>query len=160
MKLHSFPSRAWILIRPALQTAVLLPPTLSMRHIRCTGTSDAGTGAEPVMAKRCQKWPHLCQFEIKERFIVWTSTVNVLSNLLHLHICCGPLVCSLSCKWNVSLLMWGFVWRLTVQHTAHVCRAAGSVELPFRSLISFWSQCLLAPLCYSLPCYFASLLFA
>lgn len=33
------------------------------------------------MAKWCQKWPHLCQFEIKDHPVVWTSAVNVLSNL-------------------------------------------------------------------------------
>lgn len=94
MKLRSFPSRAWILIRPALQTAVSLPLVLSGRHIRCMGTIDGGAGAQPVMAKWCQKWPHLCQFEIKDHFVVWTSTVSALSNL-YLHFCCGPVVRSL-----------------------------------------------------------------
>lgn len=83
------------------------------------------------MAKWCQKWPHLCQFEIKDHFIVWTSAENVPSNLFHLPICCGPLVCFFSCKWNVLLLMWGFMWRLTAQHTTCVCRAAGNAMLPF-----------------------------
>ncbi len=140
MNLYSFPRRAWILIRPALQTAVSLPLTLSRRHIRCTGTCDSGAGTEPVMAKWCQKWPHLCQFEIKDHFIVWTSTINVLSNLSHLHIYCGPSVRSFSCKWNVSLFIWGFMWRLTVRHTAHVC---GIRRAAFWSLFSFSSRCLL-----------------
>lgn len=142
MKLYSFPRRAWILIRPALQIDVFLPLILSRRHIRCVGTSDSGAGTEPVMAKWCQKWPHLCQFEIKDRFIVWTSAVNVLSNLPHLHIYCGPLVRSFSCEWNVSLLIWGFTRRLTVQHTAHVC-SGGIRHAASWSHISFSSQCLL-----------------
>lgn len=91
------------------------------------------------MAKWCQKCPHLCQFEIKNHFIVWTSAENVPSNLFHLHICCGSLVYFFSCKWNVLLLMWGFMRRLTAQHAAHVCRATGTAGVPF-ALISFSSQ--------------------
>lgn len=88
------------------------------------------------MAKWCQKWLHLCQFEIKDHFRVWTSAENVPSNLFHLHICCGPLVCFLSCKWNVLLLMWGFMWRLTAQHPACVCRTGARQLLPCSLLLS------------------------
>lgn len=80
-----------------------------------------------MMSKR----PHLCQFEIKDHCVVWTSAENVPSNLFHLHICRGPSVCFSSCKWSILLLMWGFMWRLTAQHTACVCRVAGSTRLPF-----------------------------
>lgn len=102
------------------------------------------------MAKWCQKWPHLCQFEIKDHFIVWTSAENVPSNLFHLHIFCGPLVCFFSCKWNVLLLMWGFMQRLTAQHTACVCKVAGSARLPFA--LPSYSQ-VSCHLHYSLPRY-------
>lgn len=43
----------------------------------------------------------------------------------------APWCVSCSCKWNVLLLMWGFRRRLTAQHTACVCRAAGTAVLPF-----------------------------
>lgn len=131
IKLNTFPRRAWILIRPALQTAVFLP----LRRIRCMGTSESGVGTEPVMAELCQKWSHLCQFEIKEQFIVWPCAASVLSNLLHLRIFCGPLVCFCSCKWNVSLLIWGFsrlhrfasVCLLLSYPKFSVCCSSGSV---------------------------------
>lgn len=103
------------------------------------------------MAKWCQNWPHLCHFEIKDHFIVWTSAENVPSNLFNLHICRAPLVCFFSCKWNVLLLMWGFMRRQTAQHTACVCSAAGTAVPPFA--FPSYSQ-VSCHLYYSMPCHY------
>lgn len=122
------------------------------------GTRDSGTGSQPVMAKWCQKWPHLCQFEIKDQFIVWTAAVNVLSYLPHLHIYWAPL----------GALLFFYVKCVTAHMRIYVTggssaystclQSNGIHRAAFRSHISFSSQCLSArALCYSVPCYFASL---
>lgn len=161
MKLCSFPRRAWILIRPALQTAVSLPHILSGRHIRCTGTSDSGAGTEPVMAKWCQKWPHLCQFEIKDQFVVWTLRCKCASlSPPSAYSTVAPSVRSSPCKWNVSPLIWGFMWRLTVRHTAHICGAAGYAPRCLFGLLSHSRVSLLVLGFCVIQCYFASLLFS
>lgn len=133
-KFYTFPSRARLLIRPALQTAAFLPLVLSRRRIRCTGTSDGGAGTEPVMAKWCQKWPHLCQFEIKDQFALWTAAVNVLSLISAICISTvAPWCIPFSCEWNVRLLIWGFMRRLTVSaYSARLRRGGG---IPSRCLL-------------------------
>lgn len=139
---YPFPQRTWILIRTALQTAVFLcllwagaplgalgPVSAALKRslwwLNDVKNGPINVNLRSKASSECEPQPQMC-FLISS---VWMSAVAPW---------CNPF----SCKRNVSLLIWVFMWRLTAQNGAHVCRAVGSMVSPvgasFHSQVSFF----------------------